>query len=603
MLVKLNSAIKDYILFFKSFLLNKYKGMVVLAFALGLVSTIVSSVGLGLYLPVISSFFNSGSNTDVFTRLSHYLLALVKISPSVLNLLFLATLTIIAGALLNYLTFLFSGYLFLYTYREVKDRLIAKLLANKYAFFTKEKVGKIVLVLTEQSNKASSSVEILFRLCTHSMLAVGYIVALLLISVKLTLTMAIWGLVGLLVSFYIGQKMEKISSALVALKQKISSFFTESIVGIKTIKSMGLEEYRHEGVKELLKDESKSMFKAYACNYFSPLSTRIIAAVFCFACIYVGLFWFELKAEIVVFLVVTIRLNSSIYFMNQAWVNLAEGLPNIASVLEYFKSEEGKIETAVAPRVKTGEELPTVTLEKSVKFNNVSFAYSPEIPILKKINLEIKKNQFVALVGPSGGGKSTIVDLLLGLYSPSAGEVLYDEESFDDYSHKNMAQHIGVVSQDIFLFNASVKENISYGDQAPSLELIEKAAGLANAAQFIQNLESGYDTLIGDRGVKLSGGQRQRIALARALYHQPELLILDEATSALDTESERLIQKSLEDIYGQLTVVAVAHRLSTIKNADIIYYIDKGEIIESGTHEELIKKGNAYKKLCEIQFS
>ncbi|KKK59787.1 hypothetical protein LCGC14_3030880, partial [marine sediment metagenome] len=203
----------------------------------------------------------------------------------------------------------------------------------------------------------------------------------------------------------------------------------------------------------------------------------------------------------------------------------------------------------------------------------------------------------------SGGGKSTLIDLILGIIFPIQGQILYDGKPLEYYSYENWCQSVGVVSQDVFLFNDSIIKNIAYGDAEPRFDQVQYAAKLAYAHDFILECPEGYNTFVGDRGVRLSGGQRQRIALARAIYHQPDILILDEATSALDTASERLIQKALEKMHGNLAIVAVAHRVSTIRNADIIYYIHNGKIKEEGTHDELILKGIYYKELVQEQDS
>jgi subfamily B ATP-binding cassette protein MsbA len=231
---------------------------------------------------------------------------------------------------------------------------------------------------------------------------------------------------------------------------------------------------------------------------------------------------------------------------------------------------------------------------------NVSFAYKDNL-VLKNINLAVQKNQFIALVGPSGGGKTTLIDLILGLYQPVSGEIFYDNNPLTYYNQHDFCKCVGLVSQDIFLFNDTIASNISYGDTNADMERVKEAAKIAYADEFIIKCSEGYETLLGDRGIRVSGGQRQRIALARAIYHQPELLILDEATSALDSESEKYIQKALKKMHGQLTIIAVAHRLSTIREADVIYYIENCVIKEEGTHDMLMKNGTHYKKLKLMQ--
>ena len=255
-----------------------------------------------------------------------------------------------------------------------------------------------------------------------------------------------------------------------------------------------------------------------------------------------------------------------------------------------YMSEEIEINTSTK----------TFQFNNSIKLINVSFAYKENL-ILKDINLTILKNQFIAIVGPSGGGKTTLIDLMLGMYQPEAGEILYDNNLLKYYNRDEFCKSIGVVSQDIFLFNGTISNNIAYGDIDLDMERIKNAARTAYADEFIIKCSEGYETLLGDRGIRVSGGQRQRIALARALYHSPKVLILDEATSALDSESEKYIQQALKKMHGQLTIIAVAHRLSTIREADMIYFIENGTVKEKGTHNMLMQNGNYYKKLKLMQ--
>ncbi|TNF47822.1 MAG: ATP-binding cassette domain-containing protein, partial [Bacteroidetes bacterium] len=238
--------------------------------------------------------------------------------------------------------------------------------------------------------------------------------------------------------------------------------------------------------------------------------------------------------------------------------------------------------------------------KSAVTYKNVSFCYNEE-PVLKNIDLTIEKGKTLAIVGESGSGKSTLADLLPRFYDVTSGTILFDNTDIKECSLKDLRDHIGIVSQESILFNTTVKENIAFGMPNASLEDIIKAAKIANAHEFISDLEAGYDTNIGERGNKLSGGQKQRISIARAILKNPPILILDEATSALDTESEKLVQEALENLMKERTSIIIAHRLSTVKNADEIIVLSKGEIIERGKHDELLQKKGTYNYLCSLQ--
>ena len=240
-------------------------------------------------------------------------------------------------------------------------------------------------------------------------------------------------------------------------------------------------------------------------------------------------------------------------------------------------------------------------MKKSIEFKNVSFSYDGERDVLKSINLKIEKGKTVALVGQSGSGKSTMVDLIPRYYDIERGEITIDGENVKDMKVKSLRGLIGNVNQEAILFNDSFYNNITFGVENATMEQVIEAAKIANAHDFIMETEDGYNTNVGDRGCRLSGGQRQRISIARAILKNPPILILDEATSALDTESERLVQEALERLMKTRTTIAIAHRLSTIKNADEICVMRDGEIVERGKHEELLKLGGHYKRLNDMQ--
>ncbi|RYE07133.1 MAG: ATP-binding cassette domain-containing protein, partial [Sphingobacteriaceae bacterium] len=241
----------------------------------------------------------------------------------------------------------------------------------------------------------------------------------------------------------------------------------------------------------------------------------------------------------------------------------------------------------------------------NVEFDKVVFAYPSrtEITVLKEVSFSAKSGEKIAIVGPSGAGKSTIAGLILQFYHPQNGLILFDGKPASSYSLTDIRNQVAIVPQDVLLFGGTIRENIAYGKLNSSEAEIIKAAERANADQFIKSFPEGYDTIVGERGVKLSGGQRQRIAIARALLKNPSILILDEATSSLDSESERLVQEALEELMKNRTSIIIAHRLSTIREADKIIVLEKGKVKESGTHEELIKhEGGLYRYLSSLQF-
>jgi subfamily B ATP-binding cassette protein MsbA len=280
-----------------------------------------------------------------------------------------------------------------------------------------------------------------------------------------------------------------------------------------------------------------------------------------------------------------------------------QGVANSVTFINKSSVSQDRINDILDADEKIGEvENPTELgeLKNAIEYRNVSFKYGEEW-VLKNINFQVPKGQKIALVGESGSGKSTIADLLPRFYDTVEGEILFDGVDIRTAGLKNLRDHIGIVSQESILFNDTVANNIAFGMENATQEEIENAAKIANAHKFICELEDGYNTNIGERGNKLSGGQKQRISIARAILKNPNILILDEATSALDTESEVMVQEALEKLMNNRTSLVIAHRLSTIRNADNILVLSKGEIIETGRHDELMEKQGTYYRLCTMQ--
>ena len=278
--------------------------------------------------------------------------------------------------------------------------------------------------------------------------------------------------------------------------------------------------------------------------------------------------------------------------ISKAYYNIKKGDAAALRVLEILEAKDDMEDVANAKDIQT--------LEKEIRFDNISFSYDQN-KVLEGFSLQIKKGQTIALIGPSGSGKTTVANLLNRFFDIQKGNLTLDGTPINKVKKKSLYQLTGMVTQDAILFNDSVKNNIALGNPQATQKEIEEAAKVANASEFIEKLDQGYDTLIGEGGNKLSGGQKQRLSIARAILKDPDILILDEATSALDTASEKLVQEALENLMKNRTSLVIAHRLSTIQKADMIVVLNQGKIVETGSHKELITQNSTYKKLVELQ--
>jgi ATP-binding cassette, subfamily B, bacterial len=377
----------------------------------------------------------------------------------------------------------------------------------------------------------------------------------------------------------------------------ISSRLTNNLSGIATIKSFTAEEYERDRVTQESEAYRRSNARAIALSAaFVPL-IRILILIGFTATLFLGGLAVangSLSAGTYGFLVFIIQR------LLWPFTDLSELMDEYQRAMASVRRVMGLLDTAIA--IPHGDQsLPLKTVRGKVHFDHITFAYNGRTNILKQLSLSVPAGETIGIVGVTGSGKSTLVKLLLRFYEVQSGRILIDDTDIRNINLFDLRQCIGWVSQDVFLFHGTVAENIRYGSFDASREQIIHAAKLAEAHEFIQDLPQGYDTIVGERGQKLSGGQRQRLAIARAVLKDSPILILDEATSAVDNETEAAIQKSLTKITQNRTTIAIAHRLSTIRHANCIYVMDDGQIVEQGTHEDLLSLNGIYARLWRVQ--
>ncbi len=389
----------------------------------------------------------------------------------------------------------------------------------------------------------------------------------------------------------IGERYSKIRNNVESLNAHLSN----SITGILTVKSFNREKKEYKRIDSASDEVKTANYDAIKLSAaFIPIIR--VAILFGFtATLLIGGF-LALDGQI------KVGMYSVMLFITQ---RLLWPLTELGMIFDSFQKAMASFRRIMNlrdtnPTINDGE-IELLELKNKITFENLNFEYVKDFPVLKNINIEIEKGKTTAIVGSTGSGKSTLIKLILRFYEKNAGKILFDEHEIESLSLESIRNKIGLVSQDVFLFEGSVFENIAYGNIEANSEEVWNAARLSESDRFINDLPNKEDTIVGERGQKLSGGQRQRISIARAILKNPEILILDEATSAVDNETEAAIQESLETLKEGRTVIAIAHRLSTIRNADLIYVLEDGEIVENGTHDQLLGNDNVYTKLWDVQ--
>ena len=518
------------------------------------------------------------------------------------------TTLLLIGLFLAFATFLKTGAYFLSSatiipirtgvVRDIRNQLYHKITSLPIGFFSEERKGDIIARMTgdvgEIESSIMSSLDMLFK---NPILIISYFTALIFISWQLTLfTLVFVPIFGWFMG-YVGRKLKRKSIAAQSLWSDTMSQVEETLGGLRIIKAFCAEDKMNKRFDGINSEYRDSIQRVNIRQQMAHPMSEFLGTVLIIIVLWVGGI-LVLDQQIlsgptfIYYLVMLYSIINPLKDFSKASYNIPKGLASMERVDKILKAENTIKEPANPKHI--------TSFEHQIEFRHVSFRYGEQW-VLKDINLVIEKGKTVALVGQSGSGKSTLVDLIPRYYDVQEGEVLIDGINVKDLGIHDLRQLIGNVNQEAILFNDSFYGNITFGVDSATREQVEQAAHIANAHEFIMQTEHGYDTNIGDRGGRLSGGQRQRVSIARAILKNPPILILDEATSALDTESERLVQDALERLMKTRTTVAIAHRLSTIKNADEICVLHEGEIVECGTHEELLEKGGYYRKLHEMQ--
>jgi ABC-type multidrug transport system, ATPase and permease components len=590
-----------------------YKWTVASIIGFNILGAIFSLFTLTMVIPFLNVLFNQiPAVTDLvplnfsYDSISHnfnYYVSSIKMEYGITNaLLFMCALVVITTLLKNTFTYLSLYYLSPFrngVVKDIRNQMYAKVISLPLGYYSEERKGDIISKITNDVNELEVSImrsmEMFFR---DPILVIVYLIGLVTMSPRLTLFVFVLLPVSGLVIGRIGKNLRKHSFKGQRRLGFLLAILEETLSGLRIIKAFNAED------KMIKRFESTNSFYTRILvkvnrrrDLASPLSETLGVLVV------VILMWYGGKlvlagqgaitaASLIGYLVIFSQIITPAKSFSQAYYNVLKGLASADRIDAVLEAEN--------PIVEKEDAIDMQAFKEKIEYRNVSFKYEDDY-VLKNINLTIYKGQTVALVGQSGSGKSTFVDMLPRFYDVDQGDILIDDVSIKDIKIKSLRALMGNVNQESILFNDTFYNNIAFGVPGASLSSVIQAAKVANAHEFIQATHNDYYSNIGDRGGKLSGGQRQRVSIARAILKNPPIMILDEATSALDTESERLVQEALENLMKNRTSIVIAHRLSTVKNADLICVLQDGVIVEQGKHDELIGKGGIYSKLYTMQ--
>jgi subfamily B ATP-binding cassette protein MsbA len=485
--------------------------------------------------------------------------------------------------------------------RDVRSRLFSHLLTLEMDFFQRTRAGQLIsAMITEVDQTKTVITASLLSLFQNLVVVVTTLFILSQISIRLTLlTLAFVPLLVLGLQILL-RRLRSHAQARARERGEITATITERLGAIRLIRAYGEEERESSRFHAQAERYRKRVIRTQRFSSLTSPLSEIFSGFLVILIIWagtkpglVGLHSALAPEAIIVFLMAALKLSSPLKTIASFPASLAVTLASAERVFDLLDQPPAELE---AP----GEE--TARFEREIAFDNVSFRYGKGDLVLSEVSFRMSRGKVVALVGPSGAGKTTAADLLPRFHDPTSGQILMDGVPLTKLTRRSLRALMGVVSQETVLLNDTVLANIAYGSPGATREQVEDAAKAANASTFIAALPLGYDTMLGERGTRLSGGQRQRIAIARALLRDPPILILDEATSALDTESERLVQQAIERLMHHRTVLVIAHRLATVRNADEIVVLEAGRVVQRGTHEELLQTSGLYRRLYDLQF-
>lgn len=582
----------------------RYPVWIVVNILLGFSGALFNGVSTALIVPVFMSLLGQELILETGPPVIRKLLAPFEGMPPNQKLLAMAGVIvgfIVLKNLAVYASNVASNALSRKLTSDLQEEGLKLLLDVDIDYFTKAKAGDLMNRLGGEMNRASTTIGTTINLIINIITIFVFVGLLLWTSWQLTLAATLLLPISPLISQFLIAKSRKYGKLIANINQEYSGRLVEIFAGIRLVKSATTEQDEFHYLKHLIRDREQIEFRSRMAALAIPSISEISSITALFLLVLLGRILFAdqlnaLSTVLITYVVLLFRLLPFVAQLNGLRESIARSAASIDIVYDLMRRDNKTF-------MQSGT-IPYTHIRQGIVFEDVSFAYPDSNHlVLRHVNLVVPKGTTLALVGSSGAGKTTLVDLLPRFYDSTQGQITIDGVDLRDFNLRSLRQGMGIVSQDTFLFNDTIGNNIAYGCPDITEADVVDAVKRANAYEFIQRLPEGLNTMIGDRGIMLSGGQRQRIAIARALLRNPEILILDEATSALDTVSERLVQQALDELSKERTTIVIAHRLSTVQKADQIAVLDRGQVVELGTHQDLLQRNGPYSQLHAMQFS